>query len=117
MKYLKPYNDDEKDEMQDIQDIFLDVKDEFGLYRYEGDDNSRNGLFYSITQLGHHIKLWIANIEDWRYSYDVDSEGGKKLDVITSSGALRDFERRLRNMGYTLERSKNLPYYEIIIKI
>ena len=94
--------------IQPIEDIFIDVKDEFNMYRYDPSKISR-GLFYNILmwQMStQEIRLWIGNI----------SEAGIKLsDDIKKSQELKDFEVRLKNMGYTFKMG-SMPYYEIFIR-
>lgn len=128
MKYLKHFESNAQDEeiefhIQQIEDIFLDVKDEFGIEAHVSFRNEK-GLFYSIAKSPYYaydtnipqIRLWIANISDNRLLIS------KK---ILHSQTLRDFERRLINMGYTfksgdtktrgIKYNKLQKYYEIII--
>ena len=119
MKHLKHFNESGDDidfHIQQIEDVFLDVKDEFGLEKYV-ENKDDNGIFYSIKKWGKYrwlnkktaeIRVWIANM----YPVGIDNN-------ILESESLKGFEDRLRNMGYTFKRtpSNAIPYYEIIIYI
>ena len=113
MKYLKKYNENNDDisfHIQQIEDIFLDVKDELGLEKYVvvPYGTSDDGFFYYIQPLGFGacIRVWVAKIKGGFASLN---------HKIKDSQTLVDFESRLRNMGYTFERKTQRRYYEIII--
>ena len=113
MKHLKHFNENNFDDVdfhiQEIEDVFLDVKDAFGLYKFV--NMYQNGAFYNINRrTSDKIRLWIANISN-----------GDDISInkeILHSQTLRDFETRLKNMGYTIKlnnHGKEVYYYDIII--
>lgn len=118
MKWLKKFESIEDDEidfhLQQIEDIFLDVKDELGLDKYDG--SQKYGIFYNLVKVPNRylsnedkdwdIRLWIAVISsEWgpRFSYDT-----------INSKVLGDFESRLKNIGYILKKDTS-TYYELMI--
>ena len=112
---LIKYNESKKEDLdfhvQHIHDIFLDVVDELGLDRYI--DSSFNGFFYNVQPFAPFVRVWVANIQDHGGEIPYTSLS----DDIKNSQVLKDFESRLRNMGYTFERENGGGYYDIRIYI
>ena len=115
MKYLKYFESksDMQFHLEQIEDLFMDVVDEFGIYKRDREDE--NGLFYNIKIIhpvystnSPYIRIWIANLTEDPGPYKLDGN-------IKHSKVLRDFENRLRSIGYVIDRGKGVEYYEINI--
>lgn len=113
MRYIRKFNESKSDidfHLEQIEDLFMDVVDEFGIDRYDTLNRS-GGIFYDIMKWNssreYQIRLWIAYI-----STDGHITIGRN---IVESDVLKNFENRLKNIGYTFTRSTDVQYYEIIL--
>ena len=122
MKHLKHFESksDMQFHLEQIEDLFMDVVDEFGIYKRDSEEDY--GLFYNITIIDpakwakwyqgssgtKYIRVWIANLTEDPGPYKLDGN-------IKHSKVLRDFENRLRSIGYVIDRGKGVEYYEINI--
>ena len=120
MKNIKSYKLFEQD-MSDtqyhtdlIKDLLSDVIDEFGIDEYDIGDPT--GIFYSLLPNTYGIekdkgclRLWIANLVDGAAPSDEIN------NTIVSSKVLKDFEERLKSIGYTITK-ENYRYYEVYIE-
>lgn len=97
---------DHKYNLDLIKDIFSDVVDEFGLYKYDG---IHDDLFYNInTGEGNSIGVWIADTN--KKDLSIDKE-------ILDSEEIKGFEKRLKNIGYHIVDKSDDPkkYYHKLI--
>ena len=135
MKHINYFEsfDNENDvqyHMDMIKDLLTEVIDDFGIDKYT-QHSGQLGLFYHMEPKlfcyiddkaefenrwkdRYKIRLWIGDIGDIS-DMDDPHDNKKIIKVIKDSKQIKDFENRLKSVGYIFERRSDTTWYEILI--